>query len=67
MNVRYKPAALADLGEIADCWRSPIPAIAAVIERRIRMGVARIKRWPESVRRSAKLCDATFAAGSCAW
>jgi toxin ParE1/3/4 len=54
MKVLYTPAALADLGEIADWLTIHYPAIAAAVERRIRMVVARTGRWPESARRSAK-------------
>jgi len=54
MKVLYTPAALADLGEIADWLTIHYPAIAVAVERRIRMVVARIGRWPESARMSAK-------------
>ena len=54
MRVVYTAAALSDLDEIADWLAVHYPAIASSVERRIRAVVARIGRWPESARRSAK-------------
>jgi toxin ParE1/3/4 len=54
MKVRYTATALADLGEIADWLSIHYPAIAPAVERRIRVAVARIGRWPDSARGSAK-------------
>ena len=54
MKVFYTPAALRDLDEIADWLAINYPTIAPAVERRIRMVIAHIGRWPESARRSAK-------------
>jgi toxin ParE1/3/4 len=54
MKVRFTAAALQDLSEIADWLSAHYPAIAPAVERRIRAVVARIGRWPESSRRTAK-------------
>jgi plasmid stabilization system protein ParE len=54
MKVVYTDEALKDLDAIAD-WRIVhYPAVAPVVERRIRSVVAHIARWPESSRRSAR-------------
>lgn len=57
MKVVYTVAALKDLDEIAAWLAAHYPAIAPTVERRIRNVVARIGRWPESTRRSAKRPD----------
>jgi len=54
MKVAYTEEALADLNAIADWLILHYPAVAPVVERRIRSIVAHIARWPESSRRSAK-------------
>jgi plasmid stabilization system protein ParE len=54
MKVVYTEEALKDLDAIADWLIVHYPAIAPVIERRIRSVVAHIARWPESSRGSAK-------------
>jgi toxin ParE1/3/4 len=54
MKILYTDAALRDLTEIADWLAGHYPAIAPVVERRIREVVARIGRWPESARHSGK-------------
>ncbi len=54
MKVVFTAAALQDLDEIADWLAVHYPTIAPAVERRVRMVVARIGRWPESARRSAK-------------
>jgi len=54
MKVAYTEEALADLNAIADWPILHYPAVAPVVERRIRSIVAHIARWPESSRRSAK-------------
>jgi plasmid stabilization system protein ParE len=54
MRVVYTAAALRDLEEIADWLAVHYPAIAPAVELRIRAAVARIGRWPDSARRSAK-------------
>jgi toxin ParE1/3/4 len=54
MKVVYTEEALRDLDAIADWLIVHYPAVAPIIERRIRSVVAHIARWPESSRRSAK-------------
>ena len=54
MKVVYTEEALKDLDAIADWLIVHYPAVAPVVERRIRSVVAHIARWPESSRRSAK-------------
>jgi len=54
MKVVYTAAALGDLAEIADWLAIHYPSIAPAVERRIRLAVAVIGRWPESARRSGK-------------
>jgi len=54
MKVVYTEEALEDLDAIADWLIVHYPAVAPVVERRIRSVVAHIARWPESSRRSAK-------------
>jgi plasmid stabilization system protein ParE len=57
MKVVYTAAALNDLDQIAGWLTAHYPAIAPAVERRIRAAVARLGRWPESARRSAKRQD----------
>ena len=54
MKVVYTDEALRDLDAIADWLIVHYPAVAPVVERRIRSIIAHIARWPESSRRSAK-------------
>lgn len=54
MKVVYTAAALDDLNDISDWLAINYPAVAPAVERRIHGVVARIARWPESARRSAK-------------
>lgn len=54
MKVRYTDEALKDLDAIADWLSLHYPTIAPAVERRLRLVVAHIARWPESARRSAK-------------
>lgn len=54
MKVVYTAAALAELAQIAEWLAFHYPAIAPEVERRIRLTVAFVGRWPESARRSAK-------------
>ncbi|MDO8398596.1 MAG: type II toxin-antitoxin system RelE/ParE family toxin [Bradyrhizobium sp.] len=53
MKVIYTEEALRDLEAIADWLILHYPAVAPVVERRIRNVVAQIARWPESSRQSA--------------
>jgi len=54
MKIVYTDEALRDLEEIADWLATHYPTIAPAVERRIRILVAHIGRWPESARRSTK-------------
>jgi plasmid stabilization system protein ParE len=54
MRVVYTEEALQDLGAIAEWLMLHHPALAPVVERRIRRVVERITRWPESSRRAAR-------------
>jgi plasmid stabilization system protein ParE len=54
MKVVYTDEALKDLDAIADWLIVHYPAVAPVVERRIRSVIAHIARWPESSRRSAR-------------
>jgi toxin ParE1/3/4 len=54
MKVVFTATALRDLDKISDWLASNYPALAPAVERHIRAVVARIGRWPESARRSAK-------------
>jgi plasmid stabilization system protein ParE len=53
MKVVYTEEALRDLDAIADWLIVHYPAVAPIVERRIRHVVAHIARWPESSRRSS--------------
>jgi toxin ParE1/3/4 len=57
MKVVYTDEALRDLDAIADWLIAHYPAVAPIVERRIRVVVAQIARWPESSRRSAGRSD----------
>lgn len=61
MKVVFTAAALRDLSEIADWLSVHYPTIAPNVERRIRATVARIARWPQSARRSAKRAEIRVA------
>ena len=53
MKVVYTAAARQDLADIGNWLALHYPALAPAVERRIRIVVARIARWPESARLSA--------------
>ena len=53
MNIVYTDAALHDLDEIAVWLKAHYPGVGKTVERRIRLVVAHIARWPESMRASA--------------
>jgi toxin ParE1/3/4 len=53
MKVVYTDEALNDLAGIADWLIVHYPAVAPVVERRIRRVVAHIARWPASSRRAS--------------
>lgn len=54
MTVVYTAAALGDMAEIAEWLAARYPSIAPDVERRIRLTIAVIGRWPDSARRSNK-------------
>jgi toxin ParE1/3/4 len=54
MKVVYTAGARSDLDEIGEWLSDHYPTIAPAVERRIHNVIARIARWPESARRSAK-------------
>ena len=53
MKVAYTEDALKDLDDIAAWLAAHYPGVGAAVERRVRMIVAHIARWPESARRAA--------------
>jgi toxin ParE1/3/4 len=53
MKVVYTDAALADLDDITLWLTAHYPRIGAAVERRLRLVVAHIARYPESMRASA--------------
>ncbi len=61
MKVVYTDPALHDLDEITVwLWRH-YPGLGRAIERRLRIVVAHIARWPESMRRSKRRPDVRVA------
>jgi plasmid stabilization system protein ParE len=52
MKVVYTDEALRDIDEIAAWLKAHYPGLGAAVERRIRLVVAHLARWPESMRRS---------------
>jgi toxin ParE1/3/4 len=52
MKVVWTDTALRDLEDITGYVLAHYPTVAAALERRIRLVVTRIGRWPESARRS---------------
>ncbi len=53
MKVVYTDAALHDLDEITIWLKAHYPGLGKGVERRLRLVVAHIARWPESMRASA--------------
>lgn len=53
MKVVYTDSALHDLDEIAVWLKAHYPGLGKAVERRLRLVVAHIARWPESMRASA--------------
>lgn len=53
MKVVYTDAALHDLDEITVWLKAHYPGVGKAVERRLRLVVAHIARWPESMRASA--------------
>lgn len=54
MKVVYTDAALRDLDEISLWLTAHYPGLGVAVERRLRLVVAHIARWPESMRSSDK-------------
>jgi toxin ParE1/3/4 len=54
MKVVFTATALHDLDEISNWLLDNYPALAPAVAGRIRAVVARVGRWPQSARRSAK-------------
>ena len=52
MKVIYTAAARRDLEDITIWLKANYPGVGAAVERRLRIVVAHIGRWPESMRRS---------------
>ena len=52
MRVVYTDEALRDLDEITLWLKAHYPGVGAAVERRLRLVVAHIARWPESMRAS---------------
>jgi toxin ParE1/3/4 len=52
MKVIYTAAARRDLEDITIWLKVNYPGVGAAVERRLRIVVAHIGRWPESMRRS---------------
>ena len=53
MKVVYTDAALRDLDDITIWLTAHYPGLGAAVERRLRIVVAHIARWPDSMRPSA--------------
>jgi toxin ParE1/3/4 len=51
MKVVFTDAAVDDLRSIAAYLAANYPSVAAAVERRLRIVIARIARWPESAQR----------------
>ncbi len=51
MKVVFTAAAIEDLGDIAAYLAAHYPNVAPAMERRIRIVIARVARWPESAQR----------------
>jgi toxin ParE1/3/4 len=51
MKVVFADGAVADLRSIADYLTANYPSAAAGVERRLRIVIARIARWPQSAQR----------------
>ena len=61
MKVVYTEPALHDLDEITAWLKQHYPGLGRAVERRLRIVVAHIARWPESMRRSARRPDVRVA------
>jgi plasmid stabilization system protein ParE len=61
VKVVYTEPALHDLDEITAWLKQHYPGLGRAVERRLRIVVAHIARWPESMRRSARRPDVRVA------
>ena len=61
MNVVYTEPALADLEEIAAWLSEHYPGLGRTVEHRLKIVVAHIAQWPESMRRSTRWPDVRVA------
>ena len=61
MKVVYTEPALDDLDEITTWLKQNYPGLGRAVERRLKVVVAHIARWPESARRSARHPDIRVA------
>ena len=62
MKVVYADPALRDLDEITAWLKRHYPGLGRAVERRLRVVVAHIARWPESMRQSPHRPDVRVAA-----
>jgi plasmid stabilization system protein ParE len=63
MKVVYTDAALHDLDEMTVWLKAHYPGVGKAVERRLRLVVAHIARWPESMRASAEPDPSTRTTG----
>lgn len=61
MKVVYTDPALRDLDEITVWLKRHYPGLGRAVERRLRIVVAHIARWPESMRSSKRRPDVRVA------
>ncbi len=61
MKVVYTDPALDDIDEITAWLKQHYPGLGRAVERRLRLVVAHIARWPESMRRSTYRPDVRVA------
>ena len=61
MKIVYTDPALRDLDEITVWLKDNYPGLGRAVERRLRIVVAHISRWPESMRRSSRRPDVRVA------
>lgn len=61
MKVVYTEPALRDLDDITLWLKQNYPGLGRAVERRLRVVVAHLARWPESMRRSTRRADVRVA------
>jgi toxin ParE1/3/4 len=61
VKIVYSEPALRDLDEITDYLKQHYPGLGRIVERRLKVVVAHIARWPESMRRSKQQPDVRVA------